>query len=316
MDSSSSEIAHDFSPLLRVYKDGHVERLLGCDVVPPSFDPTTNVDSKDIFISKDDDISARIFIPKLTDPKQKLPLLIYFHGGGFCIETPFSPAYHNFLNSIVSKAQIIALSVHFRRAPEHPLPIAYEDSWASLKWAASHVDANGPEEWFNRHADFSRVSLGGDSAGANIAHHMGIRVGTHGLPGLNIEGIFLLHTYFWGVDRVGSEAQKAEHLDLAEKVWMLACPTSSGCDDPFINPAKDPNLGRLGCKRVLVFVAENDVLKDRGWYYKELLEKSEWDGDVEVIESKGEGHVFHLFNPNSDNAVSLRNRIVSFISNS
>ncbi|KAE9607267.1 putative carboxylesterase [Lupinus albus] len=46
----------------------------------------------------------------------------------------------------------------------------------------------------------------------------------------------------------------------------------------------------MGCGRVLVFVAENDILKDVGWYYKEVLEKSEWNGVVEVIEAKGEGH--------------------------
>jgi acetyl esterase/lipase len=67
---------------------------------------------------------------------------------------------------------------------------------------------------------------------------------------------------------------------------------------------------------VLVFVAENDLLKDRGWYYKELLEKIGWGGVVEVIETKGEGHVFHLFNPKCDNALSLFNQIASFINHS
>ncbi|TKY59110.1 carboxylesterase 7 [Spatholobus suberectus] len=259
------EVALDFSPLLKVYKDGRVERLMGCDVVPPCQDPATNVESKDVVISKDDDVSVRIFIPKLDDPSQKLPLLVYFHGGAFCIETPSSPPYHKFLNSIVSKAHIVGVSVHYRRAPEHPVPIAYEDSWTSLKWVASHFNGNGPEEWLNRHADFGNVFFAGDSAGANIAHHMGIRVGTHGLPGVNLEGIALVHSYFWGLER-------------------------------------DPNLGKLACKRVLVCVAENDLLKDRGWYYKELLEKCGWHGVVEVMEAKGEGHVFHLFNPDSDNA--------------
>ncbi|XP_027347632.1 probable carboxylesterase 12 [Abrus precatorius] len=315
MDSSSGEVALDFSPLLKIYKDGHVERLMGSDVVPASYDPTTNVDSKDVVISEEQDISARIFIPKLNDnPNQKLPLLVYFHGGGFCIETPSSPPYHNFLNSLVYKAQIIAVSVHYRRAPEHPVPVAYDDSWAAIQWAASHVNGNGPEEWLNRHADFGKTFFAGDSAGANISHHMGIRVGTHGLPGVHLEGIALVHTYFWGVERIGSEAQKPEHLGMVDKLWLFSCPNSSGSDDPLINPAKDPNLGKLACKRVLLCVAENDLLKDRGWYYKELVEKSGWQGVVEeVMEAKGEGHVFHLFNPTCENAVALLNRIASFI---
>ncbi|XP_061367140.1 probable carboxylesterase 12 [Gastrolobium bilobum] len=316
MDSISSEVAHDFSPLIKIYKDGRVERLLGCDVVPPSFDPITNVESKDVVISKDEDISARIFIPKLNDQNQKLPLLVYFHGGGFCIETPFSPPYHKFLNSIVSEAHAIGVSVHYRRAPEHPVPIAYEDSWTVLKWVASHFDGNGPDEWLNRHADLGNVFFAGDSAGANIAHQMGLRVGTEGLPGVKLEGIALVHSFFWGVERIGSEAEKTEHLAKVENLWLFTCPTSTGSDDPLFNPAKDPNLGRLACTRVLVCVAENDLLKDRGWYYKESLEKSGWHGVVEVMEAKGEGHVFHLFNPNSNNALSLLNRIVSFINHS
>ncbi|ESW28540.1 hypothetical protein PHAVU_003G295200 [Phaseolus vulgaris] len=311
MASLSTEVAMDLSPFVKIYKDGHIERVTGNDIVPPCLDPATNVESKDVVISKDDDVSARIFIPKLTDQTQKLPLLVYFHGGGFCIETPYSPPYHKFINSLVSKANIVAVSVHYRRAPEHPVPIAHEDSWTSLKWVVSHFDGNGPEEWLNRHADFGKVFCGGDSAGANISHHMALRIGIHGLPGMNLQGIVLVHPYFWGVERIGSEAQ--EHVPIVENLWRFTSPASTGSDDPLLNPAKDPDLGKLGCKRVLVCVAEKDFLKDRGWHYKELLEKSEWEGVAEVLEANGEGHVFHLFNPDCDNAVSLLDQIASFI---
>ncbi|KAK7362658.1 hypothetical protein VNO77_04777 [Canavalia gladiata] len=315
MDSISSESVHDYSLFIKIYqllRDG-VDRVSGDVVVPPGHDPATNVESKDIVISKEEDIAARIFIPK-ENTSQKLPLLVYFHGGGFCIETPYAPPYHQFLNSIVSQARIIAVSVHYRRTPEHPVPIAHEDSWTSLKWVASHSDGTGPEDWLNHHADFSKVFFAGDSAGGNIAHHMGIRVGTHGLPGINLEGIALVHSYFWGAQRIGSETQEAEYL--MENIWRFTCPTTTGSDDPLVNPDKDPNLGRLGSKRVLVFIAEKDVLRDRGLYYKGLLEKSGWKGSVDVIETKGEGHVFHLFNPTTQNALSLRNQLASFINHS
>jgi len=316
MDSSSTEVAFDFSPFLKIFKDGSVQRLAGCDVVPPGYDTETNVESKDVVISKDDDVSARIYIPQLQVPSQKVPLLLYFHGGGFCIETPYSPPYHKFLNSLVSMAHIVAVSVHYRRAPEHPLPVAYEDSWTALKWVASHFDGNGPEDHLNGHVDFEKVFCGGDSAGANIAHNMGIRAAIHGLPGANIEGIVLVHPYFWGVERIGSESEKPEHLAAVDNLWRFVCPTSAGSDDPLINPGADPNLGKLACKRVMIFVAENDLMKDRGWHYKELVEKCGWQGVAEVMEAKGENHVFHLFNPDSDNAVSLLNRLASFINDS
>ncbi|KAJ1377972.1 Alpha/Beta hydrolase fold [Sesbania bispinosa] len=312
--STDSEIAFDISPIMKVYKNGRVERLAGEEVVPPSLDPKTNVESKDVVISKEDGISARLFIPKTNyPPSQKLPLFVYFHGGAFCIETPFSPNYHNFVNTVVSMTNAIGVSVHYRRAPEHPVPIAHEDSWRALKWVASHADGNGPDEWLNLHADFGKVFFSGDSAGANISHYLGIRVGTEGLPGVKLEGIALVHPYFWGVDRIGSEGERAEHSSKVNDLWRFSCPTTTGSDDPIINPAKDPNLGRLGCSRVLVCVAGNDLLKDRGWNYKELLEKSGWSGPVQVMEAKDEEHVFHMFKPTCDNALALLDQIASFI---
>lgn len=310
---SSEEVAHDFSPFIKVYKDGRIERLMGNDVVPPSLDPKTNVQSKDVAISLEYSISARLYLPEIPDPTRKLPVLVYFHGGGFVVETPYSPHYHSHLNDVASASNVLAVSVHYRRAPEHPVPTAHDDSWISLKWIASHHGGAGPEEWLNRHADLDRVFVAGDSAGANIAHHMAIRVGSEGLPGLNIIGAVLIHPYFWGSERVGAEKElPPETTRFADELWRFSYPMTTGSDDPILNPEKDPKLGKLGCKKVLVCVAEKDFLKDRGLYYKEILEKSEWEGHVEVMEAVDENHVFHLYNPTCENAVALLNRLVAF----
>lgn len=128
------QIVQDFTPFLRIYSDGQVERLSGTDTLPPSFDRTSNVLSKDIQLSKPT-LSVRLYIPKSTvHGSKRLPLLMYFHGGAFCLETAASPTYHNYLNSLVSEADVIAVSVDYRRAPEHPLPTAYDDSWTAITW--------------------------------------------------------------------------------------------------------------------------------------------------------------------------------------
>ncbi|KAF8406338.1 hypothetical protein HHK36_008425 [Tetracentron sinense] len=278
MDSSmSTEVAHEFLPFLRVYKDGRVERFLGTAFVPPSLlDPQTAVSSKDVVIVPETGVSARLFLPNITDPHRKLPLLVYFHGGAFCIESPFSHMYHSCLNSLVAEANVVA-------------------------WIASHSKGEGPEAWLKDHADFRRVFFAGDSAGANIAHNMAMRVGASELHGVNLVGIALVHAYFVG--KGGSVG----------KFWYFLCPSTTGSDDPRVNPAVGPSLAGLGCTRVLVCVAEKDDMRERGWFYEETLRKSGWEGDVEVMETEGEGHVFHLFNPTCEKALELMKHLSRFI---
>ncbi|KAJ4844768.1 hypothetical protein Tsubulata_003472 [Turnera subulata] len=308
-----SEIAKELLPMLRIYKDGRVERLLGNDVVPPG-DPKGIVQSKDVNYSEAN-LSSRLYLPRHVKRNQKLPLIFYFHGGGFCIETPFSSTYHNYLNNLVAEANVIAVSVDYRRAPEHPLPIAYDDSWTTIKWVASHVSGNGPEGWLNSHADFGKVFFAGDSAGANISHQMGLRHAQEKLAGVNVEGIVLVHPYFWGTQRIGCEAKlKKKKKELVEGLWYLANPTTSGFDDPLFNPVRDPKFASLGCSRVLVLVAEKDPVRDRGYYYCEQLGKSEWKGrQLEIMEAKNELHVFHLLFPDTDNTKFMIRRIAFFL---
>ncbi|CAN1278491.1 2-hydroxyisoflavanone dehydratase [Linum perenne] len=314
----SDEIERDFPGFFKVYNDGRVQRYWDTgDHVPAGLDSETGVETKDVVISQQTGVKARIFLPKLSGeaklPNQKLPLIVYFHGGGFCIETPFTHKYHRSVNLLASQVKAIAVSVDYRLAPEHPLPIGYDDSWSCLEWIASHSNGAGPEPWLNSHADFSRVYFAGDSAGANIAHQMAIR----NIAG-NVVGIVLIHPYFWGKDPIGGEPAEPEKRRTVEGIWYFACPTTSGCDDPYINPinpAFDPKLAGLGCSKVLVMVAEKDFLRDRGNYYYELLKGSGWKGEVEIVETNGEDHVFHLKDNDCANAVNLRKKICSFINN-
>ncbi|PIA46442.1 hypothetical protein AQUCO_01500171v1 [Aquilegia coerulea] len=310
MKNGSFSVIFDFPPFVRVYKDGHTERIHKTEFIPPSFDPSTGVSSKDVVINPETGLSARLYLPKVEkDSQNKFPLLIYIHGGGFCIESAFSPTYHKYLNSLVAEANVVAVSVEYRKAPEHSLPIAYDDSWASLQWVTFQ---SNDEEWLKNYVDFNKLFLAGDSAGANIAHNVAIRAGCEDLNGLKINGLVLVHPLFTGIEPIGAEVTNLNHLR-AGKLWSVVCPSSTGSDDPFINPTKDPNLSRLGCKRVLVFVAERDQLRDRGWLYYEKLKESGWNGVVEFMEAKGEKHVFHLINPTSENAGDLMKRVVSFL---
>ncbi|XP_077213675.1 putative carboxylesterase 12 [Tasmannia lanceolata] len=314
---SAIELVNDFAPFVREYKDGRIERLMGTEIVPPSVDPETGVTSKDVVLVPESGLSARLYLPKLkgTAP-EKLPILVYYHGGGFVIESAFSPTYHPYLNSLVSLANVVAISVDYRRAPEHPLPTAHDDSWAALEWVASHSEGSGPEPWLSHHGDFNRVLVAGDSAGGNIAHHMAMRAGPTGLGhGVRFSGTILVHPFFWGSEACGPKEADPMMMAWVGRMWNYVYPSMVGSDDPLINPSGTgaPSLSGLGCTRVLVFVAENDWLNDRGRLYYKALGSSGWDGEVEMVETQGEGHVFHLLNPTCENAKVMMKRFSSFI---
>ncbi|KAI3446011.1 hypothetical protein Pfo_002676 [Paulownia fortunei] len=313
ISTNSSDILYDIFPFIRVYTDGRIQRFIGTDVVPASIDPITGVQSKDITIEPELNITARLYLPKNANPGYKIPLLVYFHGGGFFTESASSPSYQRHLSSVVAEANVVAVSVNYRLAPEHPLPICYEDSWFALKWVFSHFKGNGTEQWIKNYVDFGHVHVGGDSAGANIAHNMAIRAGLDKMDGVLLDGVFLNCPHFWGKKPIGNEDSNILVKSLMESIWVHAYPNSTGLDDPLLNPALDPNLSTLGCKRVLVYVAGNDILRGRGWYYKEALRKSKWKGVVKVVQAQGEEHDFGVRFPNTPNAIEMVKFFASFL---
>ncbi|RDX76068.1 putative carboxylesterase 2, partial [Mucuna pruriens] len=298
--TTNAAVAHDFPGLIRVFTDGRVQRLTGTDAVPPS--TTHPVSSKDITLHPHSTLSARLFLPPqqtTTNRCRDLPLLIYFHGGGFCASSPFTATYHNYITAVVAEAKVVAFSVDYRLAPEHPIPAAYDDSWAALQWVASHRNNNGPEPWLNDYVDFGRVFMAGDSAGANIAHNITMLLGDPDWDiGMDILGVCLVHPFFWGSVPIGSEGLDPERKAVVDRLWPFVCPALPDNDDPRVNPVGEgaPSLAWLGCRRVLVCVAEKDVLSDRGWLYYNALSRSGWMGVVEIEETQEEDHAFHLYN--------------------
>jgi acetyl esterase/lipase len=313
---ADDEIVYESMPRLRVYKN-RVERYPCADEFVAASTDDDAVASRDSTISAH--VSARLYLPRRhldVSPAAKLPVLVYYHGGGFCLCSAFDSTYHGYLNRFAALADVLVVSVEYRLAPEHPVPSAYADSWEALAWVVSH-HSGGDEPWLTDHADFSRLYLGGDSAGANIAHHMAMRVGAEGLThGAKIHGVLLIHPYFLGSDKVGSDDLDRTARERLGRLWRVACPATAGEDDPLINPLADgaPGLEALACPRVLVCVAEDDVLRDRGKaYYDRLLGTAGWRGEAEIWQATGKGHRFHLFEPCCSEAVAQDMAISAFL---
>ncbi|KAK3423187.1 hypothetical protein EUGRSUZ_F00248 [Eucalyptus grandis] len=279
---SSKEVSVEIFPYIRVYKDGTFERLAGIEIAPPGLDPHTQVESKDILILPDTGISARIYRPSSTSSTAtKLPLVIYFHGGAFIIASIADPKYHASLNALVAESNVIVVSVDYRRVPDHPLPAAYDDSYAALQWIASEAARSEPD----------------DALGKRI----------------KLSGIGMIQPYFWGEKPIGAEVSDPGRKALVDSWWRFVCVSGKGCDDPLINPFADgaPGVDGLACEKVLVIVSEKDILRDRGrLYYEKLVESGGAAGAAtEIMEVDGEDHVFHIFDPSCEKAKRLFKRI-------
>ena len=87
------------------------------------------------------------------------PLLVFFHGGGFVVGD--LDTHDDLCRLMCRDAGVHVLAVDYRLAPEHPAPAAIDDCYAAYRWALEHAAELG--------ADPSRVAVGGDSAGGNLA---------------------------------------------------------------------------------------------------------------------------------------------------
>lgn len=111
---------------------------------------------------------ARLYAPS----REKLPVLVYFHGGGFTIG---SVATHDVLCRTLSHlAHCAVISVEYRLAPEHKFPVAHNDAWDALQWVIHHGNDMG--------LDSTRVAVGGDSAGGTLAAACAIQAKLASLP--------------------------------------------------------------------------------------------------------------------------------------
>lgn len=104
-------------------------------------------------------LKLRSYRPLKSDPKDILPVLVYYHGGG-CVIGDLDT--HDVLcRELSNLAHIAVLSVDYRLAPENPFPAAADDCIAATQWIHEHAN--------QLHIDANKIAVGGDSAGGNLA---------------------------------------------------------------------------------------------------------------------------------------------------
>jgi acetyl esterase len=102
-------------------------------------------------------IPIRIYVPRPS--AEPLPVVVYFHGGGFVLGD--LETHDVVCRRLARDADCIVASVHYRLAPEHRFPAAVDDAFAAFHWMLANAGRFG--------GDATRVGVAGDSAGGNLA---------------------------------------------------------------------------------------------------------------------------------------------------
>ena len=209
-----------------------------------------------------------------TNATGKLPVILYFHGGGWVIAD--SKVYAGGARGMARIANAIVISVDYRRAPEAPFPAQHDDALASYRWLLSNAASLG--------GDPSRVAFAGESAGGNLSVATAMLARDAGLPMPRA----ILSVY----PIAGSDLNTPSYQDTANgptlnralMAWFFHYVARQPADlmDPRINLV-GANLG--GLPPVTIVAAQIDPLRSEGELLAQRLqasgvavERREWAG--------------------------------------
>jgi acetyl esterase/lipase len=311
-------VVEDCRGVLQLMSDGTVRR--SAEPAFPVDVPEDNcgVEWKDVTWDAQHDLNARLYRPRHLGAANdaRIPVVAYFHGGGFCIGSGRWPNFHAWCLRLCSELPAVVLSFDYRLAPEHRLPAAQEDGARAMSWLRSAADA---DPWLADAADFARVFVAGDSAGGNIAHHVAAGLGKSGLaPAVRIRGALLLAPAFAGEARTRAELEcpcdAFLTTEMCDRYARLALPEGANRDDPVLSPAgpRAPGLEAVEMAPVLVVAGGRDVMRDRNAQYARRM-KEEWGKEVEYVEVAGADHGFFQTDPWSERADELVRIVRRFV---
>ncbi|RLN28949.1 putative carboxylesterase 15 [Panicum miliaceum] len=305
--------------LLQVLSDGTVRRF-----PPPPFPAGDACDDgrvewRDAVYDADNNLGVRMYRPKGAEAEHKktntkLPVLVYFPGGGFCFGSYSYPKNHALCLRMAAELPAVVCSFEHRLAPEHRLPAAFEDAAAALLWLPGQVLRN---PWLAGRADPRRVFVSGTSSGACVAHQMAVRFGTAGLHPLKVAGYILLMPYFLSEEPTPSElstpATALLSRERSDRYVRLAMPAGWNKDHPLVNPfgPYSPSLAAADVGRVLVVAAERDLVRDKNLEYAERMKAL--GKDVRLALFPGQEHAFCAIKPLSAAADEVIRLIRRFI---
>ncbi|HET7738114.1 MAG TPA: alpha/beta hydrolase fold domain-containing protein [Tepidiformaceae bacterium] len=204
------------------------------------------------------DLPIRIYRPGGPGPH---PVLVYFHGGGWVIGD--LDQNDNLLRTMTNLSGCVIVSVDYRLAPEAKFPGPAEDSYAATAWVAANAAALD--------VDASRLAVGGESAGGNLAAAVTLMARDRGGPPIRFQWLMYPVTDS-NVDTASyHENAQGYLLERAGMIWFWDHYVRSDADriHPYAAPLRADDLS--GLPPALVITAEFDPLRDEGAAYAEAL---------------------------------------------
>ena len=206
-------------------------------------------------------VSARVYHPS---GDAALPVLIYFFGGGFIMGD--IGAVDEVCRAMANRAGCIVVAAEYRLAPEHKFPGPVEDGFAAVRWVAEQAENFG--------GDPSRLAVGGESAGGNIAAVVCQMAKAVGGPRLAAQVLIYPPVDFTAgrtVDRslAGAATLTDERMAYFDRHYFR------GGEDAQ-NPLASPMLAEdvSGLPPALVVTAEYDPLAREGAAYADKLQRA------------------------------------------
>jgi acetyl esterase len=226
------------------------------------------------------DLAVRLYRPASAPADARLPCLVYAHGGGWVFGNLDS---HDVLCAqFAVEAGIVVFAIDYRLAPEARFPGAFDDIVAGLKWVAANGASIG--------VDPTRLSIGGDSAGGNLAAAVAIWARDNGGPKLRLQ--LLAYPVTDAVGRAESYRRYEDGygLNAATMEWFFDhyTPDKASRGDWRISPLRATSLG--GLPPALVITAGYDPLRDEGRAYAFRLHQEGTQADL--VEFGGMLHGF------------------------
>lgn len=294
--------------------DGTVNRRLFrfLDFTSPAVpSPTRGVSSSDVTVDPARNLWFRLFSPSPAISGRSLPVIFFFHGGGFVFLSPASRAYDAACRRLARKLPAVIVSVNYRLSPEHRFPSQYDDGFDVLRYVDGH-----PSE-LPQAGDLGRCFLAGDSAGANIAHHVAVRACKSSFKAVRIRGMLSIQPFLGGQERTEAEVRMPiapiVSVEGTDWCWKVFLPEGEDRNHWAVN-VSGPNAveiaGLEGFPAVLLFVAGFDPLRDWQKKYYEWLKRS--GKEAYLVDYPNTIHAFYLF-PELPEYAQFISEVIDFI---